>query len=86
MSQASTAPTSPKWPSRMRRQQASEYLREVHGVTLCPNTLAKLAVVGGGRGFRLDGRFPIYDQPILDAYAIARLGPIRSSTSDRQAA
>lgn len=81
MSQTSTG-MSRKWPARMRRSVASEYLREVHGVQLSPATLAKLAVIGGGPAFRRDGRFPNYDQPVLDTYAEARLGPLRTSTSD----
>jgi hypothetical protein len=66
----------------MRRKQASEYLHKEHGVSLSAATLAKLAVVGGGPAYRKDGRFPLYDQPVLDAYALARLGPLRSSTSE----
>lgn len=87
MSQASIGITSRKWPSRMRRREASAYLLEMHGISLMPATLAKLAVVGGGPRFRTDGRFPLYELQELDAFAEARLGPLRSSTSDtRQAA
>jgi hypothetical protein len=85
MSQSSIG-LSRKWPQRMRRKVASEYLCEVHGVSLSPATLAKKAVTGGGPPFRKDGPFPLYDQPVLDDYALARLGPLRSSTSDAQAA
>jgi hypothetical protein len=70
----------------MRRSLASNYLREVHGVSLSPATLAKLAVIGGGPRFRRDGRFPLYDLPELDTYAVTRLGPLRSSTSESLAA
>jgi hypothetical protein len=86
MSQASIGDTPHNWPARMRRNVASEYLREVHGVSLSPATLAKLAVIGGGPRFRRDGRFPLYDPPELDTYAVARLGPLCSSTSELQAA
>lgn len=82
MTQGSVGITAQKWPSRMRRNFASDYLLEVHGVSLKPATLAKLAVIGGGPRFRLDGRFPLYDQSELDAYAVARLGPLCCSTSD----
>ena len=82
LSQASIGTTSRHWPARMRRRVASEYLLEMHGVQLSPATLAKLAVTGGGPRFRRDGRFPLYDQPELDSYGIARVGPLRSSTSD----
>jgi hypothetical protein len=82
MSQASIGTTSRHWPARMRRKMASEYLLEEHGIQLSPATLAKLAVIGGGPPFRLDGRFPIHDRDDLDVYAVKRLGPLRSSTSD----
>lgn len=85
MSQSSIGFTR-KWPQRMRRKMASEYLHEEHGVTLSPATLAKLAVVGGSPPFFKDGPFPIYDRGYLDVFAIARLGRLRSSTSKQQAA
>jgi hypothetical protein len=86
LSQSSIGITSRHWPARMRRKQASEYLLEVHGVSLSTATLAKLAVIGGGPAYRKDGPFPIYDQPVLDDYAVARLGPLRASTSESLAA
>jgi hypothetical protein len=70
----------------MRRKVASEYLLEEHGVSLSPATLAKLAVIGGGPSFRKDGPFPLYERPALDTFAIVRLGPLRTSTSDHQRA
>lgn len=75
---------SASWPNRMRRREASQYLQEQHGIRLAHATLAKLAVVGGGPPFRLDGRFPVYDRQALDTYAAERLGPLRRSTSDLQ--
>jgi hypothetical protein len=86
MSQSSTGTTSRHWPARMRRKVASEYLLEEHGVSLSPATLAKLAVIGGGPSFRKDGPFPLYERPALDTFAIVRLGPLRTSTSDHQQA
>ena len=82
MSHPSTAIARHPWPARLRRKQASEYLRERHGITLSAATLAKLAVVGGGPAFRKDGPFPLYEVDILDAFAAARLGPLRTSTGD----
>jgi hypothetical protein len=84
-----TAPTdanSRAWPARMRRKLASEYLHERHGVSLSPATLAKLAVVGGSPPFLKDGPFPLYDRENLDTFALARLGPLRTSTSDKRIA
>lgn len=86
MSQALIGTTSRHWPQRMRRATASEYLLAEHGVSLAPSTLAKLAVIGGGPAYRKDGKFPIYDRPVLDDYAVNRLGPLRSNTSEPQAA
>lgn len=82
MSQASIGTTSRRWPVRLRRKGASEYLLEVHGITLSTATLAKMACVGGGPPFEYDGRFPVYQPPRLDEYAELRLGPLRTSTSD----
>ena|SRR5215510_4455288 len=81
MSQASTG-ESRRWSRRMRRRELSEYLYEVHGIRLSPPTLAKLAVIGGGPEFQYDGRFPVTTPESADAFARARLGPPRSSTSD----
>jgi hypothetical protein len=86
MNPASTGTASRHWPARMRRKMASDYLREVHGVSLSPATLAKLAVVGGSPPFWKDGPFPIYGRPELDEFAAARLGPLRTSTSESLAA
>lgn len=82
MSQDTVVKTSVAWPNRMRRREASQYLQEQHGVRLAHTTLAKLAVVGGGPPFRLDGRFPVYDREALDVFAGERLGPVLRSTSD----
>jgi len=82
MSHPSTGIARQPWPARLRRKQASEYLRERHGITLSPATLAKLAVLGGGPAFRKDGPFPLYELDILDAFAAVRLGPLRTSTGE----
>jgi hypothetical protein len=67
---------------RLRRNDASEYLFEIHGIIVAPNTLAKKAVEGGGPRFRRYGRIPYYDTQELDRYALETLGRLRSSTSD----
>jgi hypothetical protein len=77
----SQAPTPRRWPARMRRKQASEYLLEQHGVSLSAATLAKLAVIGGSPPFWKDGPFPVYGRDQLDQFAAKRLGKLRSSTS-----
>ena len=82
MNEALFVTTPPHWPARMRRRDASAYLFQLYGISLAPTTLAKLAVLGGGPRYRLDGRFPLYDVAELDAFATARLGDLRTSTSD----
>lgn len=82
MSQLAAYRTQRTWPVRLSRKEASDYLREMHGVHLSHSTLAKLAVIGGGPSFQKDGRFPRYTPPTLDAFAASRLGPERASTSD----
>ena len=81
MSQSSTG-LSRNWPQLMRRKMASEYLLDEHGVSLSPATLAKLASIGGSPPFYKDGPFPKYDRDGLDTFAVARLGRLRTSTSD----
>jgi hypothetical protein len=67
----------------MSREQASEYLLEVHSISRSPRTLSVAAVRGNGPVFRKDGRFCRYDQADLDEYAERALGQPRRSTSER---
>jgi hypothetical protein len=66
----------------LRRNEASEYLRENHNMHYAPKTLAKLACIGGGPPFRLAGRFPLYPISGLDAWAQSKIGPLVRSTSE----
>ena len=68
----------------LRRDQVPEYLRRVHGIERTVSTLAKLAVTGLGPRFFKDGKWPLYPVEELDKWARARLGALRSSTSDRR--
>jgi hypothetical protein len=70
---------------RLRRREASEYLKEVHGLLEAPSTLAKKACLGGGPIFESFGRVPYYKPEALDRYAADRLSKPRRSTSDRRA-
>jgi hypothetical protein len=65
----------------LRREQAAEYLQERYGA-YTPETLAKLACVGGGPKFRRMGRFPYYTPADLDEWAHSRMSPPVSSTSE----
>lgn len=69
-------------PRRYRRAEASGYLKDHWGLDYKPATLAKLACVGGGPRFEHAGRFPMYREDELDAWASARFSPMKSSTSD----
>lgn len=66
---------------RLRRDEASAYLFEKHGIEHKPGTLAKLAVTGGGPAFRKAGRYPIYEPDDLDAYAATKVSEKATSTS-----
>jgi len=77
--------TRAEFATRLRRREASAYLDEVHGVPVAANTLAKMAVIGGGPPFHLFGRFPLYEVDDLDAWVQRRLGRALCSTSDEAA-
>jgi hypothetical protein len=66
----------------LRRKEAARYVQETWGIPLSAQTMAKLAVVGGGPLFRKAGRFPLYEIADLDTWANLKLGPKRRSTSD----
>lgn len=70
---------------RLRRREAAEYLLEVWGVQIAPNTLAKKAVDGTGPAYRRWGKWPYYAIDDLDQYAEERLGARRRSTSEARA-
>ena len=69
---------------RLRRVEASAYLKETWGIDCANKTLAKLACVGGGPPMEYIGRVPTYPQDGLDAYAQSKIGPRVASTSERQ--
>ena len=81
------ASESKSWPPKLRRTEAARYLREVHGIPCQPATLAKwYSQSSGGPPAHHAGRIPLYPRDALDAWAADRLGPLRTSTSDKQAA
>ncbi len=67
---------------RLRRKEASAYLRDEWGLSRTPKTLAKLATIGGGPPFEKDGRVPLYTPPVLDAWARSQLSPLVHSTAE----
>lgn len=70
---------------RLRRWDASTYLREAHGLSYGPTTLAKLACVGGGPPMEYVGRIPTYPVDGLDAWAAAKISPRVGSTAELRA-
>ena len=69
----------------LRRSEAADHISAKH-FPCSPKTLAKLAVVGGSPPFRKVGRIPLYAVSDLDEWAMAKIGPRVSSTSElRQA-
>lgn len=72
----------------LRRDEASEYIASKWGVPAAKNTLAKLAVTGGGPAFYKFGRIPLYLPADLDAWATERLShrSFRSTSEATEAA
>jgi hypothetical protein len=66
----------------LRRKEAANYVTAKWGIPLSGQTLAKLAVIGGGPTYRKAGRFPLYEPSDLDEWAQSRLGPKIRSTSE----
>jgi hypothetical protein len=66
----------------LRRKEAAEYVRSNWGLPCAPQTLAKLAVVGGGPVFQKAGRYPLYLPHNLDDWAQSKIGKPQWSTSD----
>jgi hypothetical protein len=67
---------------RLNTTEASEYLMLQHGVKCAPATMAKLRSVGGGARYNKCGVSPVYPREALDEWALARLGRLKSNTSD----
>ncbi|MFZ0457125.1 MAG: hypothetical protein WAM17_01505 [Rhodoplanes sp.] len=72
----------PPHPIFLRRDEAANYLRSKFGFRCSKQTLAKLAVLGGGPVYRKAGVTPIYDPTELDRWARTKIGPPRRSTSE----
>ena len=69
----------------LRRTEAAKYVTDNFGFSCSPRTLAKLACVSStGPPFRLAGRFPLYPTSGLDAWALAKIGPLVRSTSEAE--
>lgn len=78
---AITLPSALRKP-RLRRWEAVDYLRLVHGIEIAAATLAKWASVGGGPSFSKVNRTPLYATGELDRWAAEKLGQPMRSTSE----
>jgi hypothetical protein len=73
------------WPAWMRRPEQARYLREVHGIQINKDTLAKYAVKGLGPEAEYRGRFPVSSPAQLDAWARKRsIGAVRNTSEAKQ--
>lgn len=70
----------------LRRDEAAQYLNEIHGLPETKQGLAKKAVYGDGPAFRKYGRHPLYAPADLDAFARDALSPPILSTAQLPAA
>ena len=66
----------------LRRKDAAAYLLRKYGFG-AERTLAKGAVTGDTPEYRKAGRIVLYTRQALDAWAQAKIGPARKSTSAR---
>ncbi len=64
-----------------QRKEASRYLTEDRGLPTANSYLQKLATVGGGPEYQRYGKYAVYTQAALDAYADSKLSTPRHSTS-----
>jgi hypothetical protein len=68
---------------KLTRRQAAQYLWEKYRARTSPATLAKMASRGDGPQYRYFGKFAIYEEPDLDAWAVERLTGKVHSTAGR---
>ena len=65
----------------LTRREAAEYLTE-GGFKISPNTLQKMATVGGGPTYQIFGIRSLYTPENLDAWVQEKLSAPRRSTSE----
>jgi hypothetical protein len=81
----------PCLPARLRKPnltgaELSEYLVAKFGIAIKPATFAKWRSVGGGPPYHKCSATPLYPVATADEWARARLGALKASTSDKEAA
>ena len=71
----------------LRRSEAARYVVENYNIPCAAKTLAKLACISSaGPPFRRAGRIPLYPVSGLDAWAVAKIGPLVRSTPEARTA
>jgi hypothetical protein len=82
--QYENAPRICRPPRRLRRTEASEFLKREFNLSYTPRTLAKMASTSSdGPVFRkTSGRAVLYEEDDLRAWAEAKIGPRVRSTSE----
>jgi hypothetical protein len=63
-----------------RRREAADYIQQ-RGLPCSPNTLAKLASIGGGPAYQRFGKAAVYTAANLDAYIEKKLSAPRASAT-----
>jgi hypothetical protein len=66
----------------LRRSEAAKYLREIFNIPCESSSLRTMACKGTGPAFQKCGRYPLYAEPDLDAFAMAKMSPKVRSTSE----
>lgn len=69
----------------MNAEETSQYLFEKFGLRYQSSTLMKLRHTGGGPVFYKAGRFPLYAETDVCAWAATKISPRLSSTSQQAA-
>jgi len=69
-------------PKLLRRDDAADYVRHKWSIPCSRSLLAKLAVTGGGPVFRRAGKWPLYQEIDLDAWARSKISGPLNKTSD----
>ena len=65
------------FPQFLRREQASQYLADVWGLSFTPGSIAKLCSLKRGPATHYDGRRALHTPESLDAFARSRIkGPV----------
>lgn len=70
-------------PKFLTRDEVEKYLKQKWGIKRKKQTLAKLAVVGGGPEYRRFGRRVVYEPEAIDAWVERLLSAPIANTSQR---